>query len=91
VSSSGPRPLPSVGIIWLNIVVFGWFLGLGLIYAVVRSIHGIARSRERGLAPNRYVVPLVFVAVVILLLVIIGLAHSSGPADGTGGRGLTPG
>jgi hypothetical protein len=72
-------------------VVFGWFLGIGLIYGVVRSIQGIARSRERALSPHRYVVPLVFIAAVFLLLVIIGLTHSSGPADGTGGRGLTPG
>ena len=73
---AGPRPLPSVGNIWLNIVLFGWFLGIGLIYGIVRSIQGIMRSRDRGLSPARYVVPLVFIAAVFLLLVIIGLVHS---------------
>ena len=87
----GPRPLPSVAIIWLNIVVFGWFLGIGLIYGVVRCIQGIARSRERGLSPTRYVLPLVFIAVVFLLLVILGATHGNSAGGGNGGPGLTPG
>lgn len=45
VIPAGPRPLPSVPIIWLNIVVFGWFLGIGLIYGIVRSIQGMSTSR----------------------------------------------
>ncbi len=83
----GPRPLPSVGIIWLNIVVLGWFLGIGLIYAVVRSIQGIMRSRQRGLSPANYIAPLVFVAAVLLLLVVVGATHASSPENGPTGFG----
>lgn len=83
-----PRPqgqLPSIGIIWLNILLFGWFLGLGLIYGVIKSIQGIARSRNRGLSPIKYVIPLIAIAAVFLLLVIIGasIGHnqpSTGPS-----------
>jgi hypothetical protein len=82
-----PPPLPSVGTIWVNIIIFGWFFGIGLIYGCYKAIQGISRCRQRGLSPAKYVLPLLVVAAVIVGLIVLGAMHPDNGQGGPGGFG----
>jgi hypothetical protein len=63
---------PSLGRIWFNIVVLGLALGVGLVYGYYKAIQGVRAMRARGLSPLKYVWPMLFWPVLIVLLAGIG-------------------
>ena len=65
------RPVPSLGIIWFNIVALGWALGLGLIYGYFKAIQGVRAMRSRGLSPMKYVWPMLFWPALIVALAVV--------------------
>jgi hypothetical protein len=76
---------PSTFIIWLNILLFGWFLGVGYAYAVYKAVRGIQAVRGTHVKATRYIVPIALpplgmLAVIVLVFYLTANPPSHGPA-----------